>query len=98
MDRLIKMTLLIFLLLILSSVLLCITVPTFILFKSFLTTIGVLLIATIWLILIGEVSKLVDLKHRNKTQQALREIELQKQRQQHLQQRRVVARSRGYYH
>jgi hypothetical protein len=99
MGRLVKMTLPV-ILVIFSSTLLCVTVPTPILLESFLTTIGVLFITGMWWLLMKEASKIMDLKHLIRTQQELREFELQQQKKKHwLQvQRRTATRARGYYH
>lgn len=84
------------LLIILSSTLFCLIVPTLTLLEIFLAAVGGLLIVGGWLLLIREFTKLMNLQHHFEIQQELREIELQKQKQPF--QRKRVTRARGYYH
>src|SRR5438874_8170971 len=64
-----------------AVVVLCLFVPNPFLFKSFLIVGGGLLIVGVGLSLTIEFSKFRDLKHRQKMQQELRELELQKRKQ-----------------
>lgn len=95
MNQPIKITLQV-ILIILSSTVFCVLVPTLTLLEIFLAAIGSLLIVGGWLLLVKEFNKLMDLKHRFDVQQELRELELQKQKQSL--RRRGTTRTRGYYH
>lgn len=83
-------------LIILSSTLFCVIVPSLTLLEIFLAAFGGLLVVGGWLLLVKEFNKLMDLKHRLEVQQELRELELQRQKQSL--QRRGITRARGYYH
>jgi hypothetical protein len=60
------------------AVLLTLLMPTSILLEFFLILVGMLLIAEGCLVIAGEVGKVMDLRHRQRIQQELRELQLQR--------------------
>ena len=98
MNHSVKITLQVLLVVFVVAVL-CFALPTLALLEIFCVSVGMLIVAAGWLIVIREVNKLVDLKHRNSVQQKLRELELEKrerEQQSLLVSRRTRVRGRYY--